>query len=68
MAGELFGRAMSAESESRQLSMEAMQRIAKQSIAAACVFWEEWEIASLTPDLSDVSTEREEGYCVGEMR
>lgn len=50
MAANLYGDAMR-EAHDQVISPAQMQRFAKQSIAAACTFWEEWEIAVLTPDM-----------------
>lgn len=49
MAGNLFGDWMR-ELDGQIVSEEAIRRGAKQSIDAACIFWEEWDIAVLTPD------------------
>ena len=65
MAGSLFGDVMR-EADGRIVSEEQIQRWAKQSILAACIFWQEWDIACLTyipkPDEDVV------GWCVGEMK
>lgn len=50
MAANMYGDAMRNQDE--RVSPEKMRHLAKQSIAAACTFWEEWEIAVLTPDIA----------------
>lgn len=66
MAANLFGDALR-ETEGRLLSEEAISRMARQSIVAACVFWESWEIACLT---YNPATEPDTvyGFCIDEMR
>lgn len=58
MACGLFHDSLRDRSDSRIGRVE-MQRMAKQAIEAACVFWEEWDIAVLTPDVS-ISADDEE--------
>ena len=50
MASSLFSDAMH-DSSGNQVSDDQMKRLARQSIAAACTFWEEWDIATLAPDV-----------------
>lgn len=50
LAASLYGDAIR-EHNDRPISRELMKRLAEQSIAAACLFWEEWDIAVLTPDI-----------------
>lgn len=49
MAANLFGDVIR-EHNDRGISQTEMRRYAGQSIEAACIFWEEWDIAALTPD------------------
>lgn len=51
----------------RNLSDTVIRSMARRSIAAACTFWEEWDIAVLTPDVKqtvdfEVSESFEEPY------
>jgi hypothetical protein len=49
MAGTLFGDWMRDHEE--VMSIDAITRGAQRSIEASCIFWEQWDIATLTPDV-----------------
>lgn len=50
LAGTIYERAIS---DRGMNSAEELQRLAKYSIEAACVFWQEWEIAAMTDKVDE---------------
>lgn len=50
MASGLFSSAIE-DNLGTTTSENQMKMLARQSITAACAFWEEWDIAVLTPDM-----------------
>ena len=51
LAQSLFYSAMS--DLGGKASHESVRRNARQSIEASCIFWEEWDIAVLTPEIQE---------------
>ena len=64
MAANMFGDFIR-EHKERKISRAEMERFASQSIEAACVFWEAWDIAVLTPDLAIADDAREDEPMAG---